>query len=256
MNPVLPFPRSLFLGFAALLVGCSSGSPNAPGPDSNGDSGTTATTPVDSGSTAPSSKDGSSSGGGDGGSPGGTVGAVCSASAPCGTGLTCAESGLLLGRCTADCSSNLDLCSTQFGASAVCMNASQCALVCEVPSQCPGEGECTPLSSGLSACITNPNGPPDAAPPPNGGCYNLGGAFGDIVANGGYRCDPDAADGGAVTAIDKCDDGVWVPSYNCSCQAAGGPSDCTDFTAAGGAQCEYAFQVCAQCLPGQGCQTQ
>ena len=263
MKLVFSFPRSLFftlspLSFAAILAGCSS-SPSAPGSDSTGDGGPNTTAgdgasaaTANDGSTATSSNDGSAA---EAGSPAGTIGDLCSASAPCGAGLTCAESGLLLGRCTADCTSDLNLCASQFGSNAVCMNASQCALVCEVASQCPGEGECTPLRSGKSACITNPNGPPDAAPPPNGGCYNLGGAFGDTVANGGYRCDPDA-EGGVGTAIDQCNDGIWVPSYNCSCQAANGPSECTDFTTAGVAQCEYAFQVCAQCVPGGGCQTQ
>ena len=138
---------------------------------------------------------------------GGTVGALCAANAPCGAGLTCAQSGTLLGRCTADCSANLDLCASQFGGNTLCLNAFQCALICVSRSECPGSGECVSLSGGESACITDPNGPPDAAPLPNGECTNLGGAFGDTVSNGGYRCTPTSGNGPLLN-IDKCDNGT------------------------------------------------
>jgi hypothetical protein len=205
--------------------------------------------PGDSGST---SADGGPS---TTGTSGGTVGALCSATTPCGTGLTCAASGSLLGRCTADCTTNLDLCATQFGSNSVCMNAAQCALTCTSASPCPGEGVCTPLSSGLYACITNPNGPPDAAPPPNGACYNLGGAFGDTVANGGYRCSFTNS-GSLQTGVDLCTNGVWSSAYTCACQVTGDNATCADFNAAGTAQCEYGLDSCAQCVPGTGCQTE
>ena len=199
-----------------------------------------------------SSSGGDAAGDGGAGSPG-TVGATCSPAAACATGLTCAQSGSLLGKCTADCSANLDLCATQFGSNTVCMNASQCALVCTISSQCPGSGQCVPLTSGVSACITNPNGGPDAGTLPNGACANVGGAFGDSVANGGYRCTPNA-NGMLGLGVDQCTNGVWMSAYTCSCQVMGTPSECFDITSAGSAQCSYAASACAQCVPGGGCQ--
>jgi hypothetical protein len=160
-----------------------------------------------------------------------------------------------MGRCTADCSSNADLCTTQFGPQTVCMGLSQCALLCEGASSCPGQGVCEPLTSGQSACITNPDGPPGATPLPDGACYNLGGAFGDTIPNGGYRCSVTPTTG-AVYGIDQCTNGSWSSAYTCSCSVNGDMATCTDFTASGSAQCEYAFQVCAQCEPGAGCTAQ
>jgi len=115
-----------------------------------------------------------------------------------------------------------------------------------------------PLTGGQSACIANPDGPPDAAPPPNGACTNLGGAFGDTVQNGGYRCTP-STNGGARTGIDQCKNGVWVPAaYTCTCQVtfagATDPSQCFDFKAPGAAECSYGVTSCAECDPGTGCQ--
>ena len=220
------------------LLACSSNSPGDGG-STSADGGFTA---ADGGTTTPATS-------------GGALGALCSATTACGTGLTCAESGSLLGRCTADCTNDLDLCATQFGSDAVCMNAAQCALTCTSASTCAGEGVCTPLSSGLSACITNPNGPPDAAAPPNGACYNLGGGFGDTVENGGYRCSfTNSQD--APTGVDLCTNGVWSSAYTCTCQVTGYTATCADFTAAGTAQCEYGFDSCAQCVPGSGCATE
>ncbi len=181
------------------------------------------------------------------------MGALCSSSSPCASGLTCAQSGSLLGRCTADCSANLDLCTQKFGSNTVCMNASQCALLCTSSSQCPGSGECVPLTGGVSACITNPNGGPDSGTLPNGECANVGGAFGDTVMNGGYRCTPNA-NGMVGTSVDQCNNGTWSTAYMCTCSVMGTPSECFDITSAGTAQCSYGVTVCAQCVPGSGCQ--
>jgi hypothetical protein len=230
------------------LIACSS--------NSSGDGGSTSDGGAASGDGGSTFTDGASAAA-DGGTTtsGGTLGALCSSTSRCGTGLTCAESGSLLGRCTADCSSNLDLCATQFGSDAVCMNEAQCALTCASAATCPGEGVCTPLSSGKSACITNPNGPPDAAPPPNGACYNLGGAFGDTVENGGYRCSfTNSQD--APTGVDLCTNGVWSSAYTCTCQVTGYDATCADFTTPGTAQCQYGVDSCAQCVPGTGCATE
>jgi hypothetical protein len=200
-----------------------------------------------------SSSGGASNDGGGASSPG-ALGALCSASAPCATGLSCATSGSLLGRCTADCTTDLSLCGKQFGANTVCMNAAQCALTCTTASQCPGSGECTPLSGGVSACITSPNGAPDAGPLPNGACANVGGAFGDSVANGGYRCTPSNS-GSLGTTIDQCVNGTWATAkFTCGCSVNGTPSECFDITSAGSAQCSYGASTCAQCVPGSGCQ--
>jgi hypothetical protein len=139
------------------------------------------------------------------------------------------------------------------------MNASQCALICSSDSDCPGSGQCVALTGGQSACATNPNGPPDAAPPPNGACINLGGAFGDTVQNGGYRCTPTTGQGPLLT-IDKCENGAWInAAVRCTCQVTSSisgqqnPSDCTDFSAPGTAQCAYALDYCEQCDPTAGC---
>ena len=196
-------------------------------------------------------------GSGDGGtmmgsSGGGSLGATCSTSSPCANGLTCAQSGNLLDRCTADCSSNSSLCS-QFGSS-VCMGLVQCALVCTSSAQCPDQGECVPLTNGQSACITNPDGPPGAAAPPNGACWNVGGGFGDTIPNGGYRCTPSTS-GMLGTSVDQCNNGKWTTgTYNCTCQSNGQASQCFDITSLGSAQCSYAVTACAQCVPGSGCQ--
>jgi hypothetical protein len=204
----------------------------------------------------------SSSTSGGGGSAAGAVGDLCSAAAPCGSGLTCADSGTLLGRCTADCSANLDLCATQFGSQTLCLNASQCAVICTDVSECPGAAgaECASLSSGMSACVTNQNGPPDAAPPADGACVNLGGAYGDTVMNGGYRCTP-SANGDLATGIDQCKNGSWVSAFTCTCQVTGSvsgvqdPSQCFDIDAPNTARCEYATDYCEQCDPTGGCQS-
>jgi hypothetical protein len=136
------------------------------------------------------------------------------------------------------------------------MNASQCALICTSPSGCPGSGECVSLSGGVSACVTSPDGPADAGPLPNGACANVGGAFGDSIPNGGYRCTPSTS-GSLGTTIDKCQNGQWVSAvYTCSCQAGGYASDCFDFKSAGAAQCSYGLSTCAQCDPSTGCATQ
>ncbi len=235
VKSVFPFLfHALVLPTASLLalVACSSTSPAS------------GTAPNDAG-TAPAAT--------------GTVGDTCAAGAPCRTGLTCAQSGDLKGRCTADCTADLGLCAKTFGASAVCMNASECARTCTSASDCPGAGQCVSLSSGKSACISNPNGAPDAAPPPNGACVNLGGAFGDTVANRGYRCTPSST-GGLRTGIDQCKNGVWVSAYTCTCQVTFGgasdPSQCFDITAADTAQCSYGLTSCAACDPATGCRTQ
>jgi hypothetical protein len=231
-------PRSLITVFVfAMLAGCSSNS-SVSGHQADG-------------------------GGGDqpngGGGTLGALGDLCSTSAPCASGLSCSTKGSLLGRCTADCSSDLGLCAAQFGANAVCLDASQCAITCTSVAQCPGSAgaSCVALTSGDSACITNPNGPPGAAPLPNGACENVGGAFGDSIQNGGYRCTPTSGQE-AMTGIDQCENGRWVTAYNCTCTVPNGtfenPSSCTDFNAPGAAVCEYAFQSCAECTLGEGCQ--
>ncbi len=234
---------------------CSSSSPGS-GADSV-DGGSTSGGSTSGGSSGGSSSGSGSSSSGSGG--GGTVGDLCSPTADCASGLTCATSGPLLGRCTADCTADLSLCSNKFGANTLCLNASQCARECASASQCPGQGECVLLSSGDSACVTNQNGPPDAAPPPNGGCTNLGGAFGDTVMNGGYRCTPTTGQG-PVLGIDQCKNGTWVSAFMCTCQVKSSisgqydPSDCSDIAAPGTARCGYALDYCEQCDPVGGCQ--
>jgi hypothetical protein len=242
------------LGPFLSLAGCSS--------DNSGGAATT-----DGGTSASNGSDSSAPGNGsvsDGGSskdsgPGsgngsstGSVGAVCTATSQCASGLTCDQSGFMTGRCTADCSANYNLCASQFGASTLCMNGSRCAQICTGGVQCPGDGVCVPLSSGQYGCEPNPNGPPDAAAPPNGACTNLGGAFGDTVANGAYRCSFDTS-AGPSTSMDKCENGTWVAAYTCSCLVQGAASDCIDFQAAGTAQCSYGAVSCAQCDPTTGC---
>ncbi len=141
------------------------------------------------------------------------------------------------------------------------MNAAQCAVVCGSDADCAGSGQCVLLTGGVSACATNPDGPPGASPPPNGGCYNLGGAFGDVVANGGYRCTPTTGQD-AVLTMDRCVDGTWMSMvYDCACQVTSSisgsldPSSCTDFEVPNAARCEYALDFCAQCDPSGGCQS-
>jgi hypothetical protein len=200
-------------------------------------------------------------GNGNGGGGSATLGQTCSSSVPCASGLTCATSGPLYGRCTADCGSNLDLCSTMFGSNAVCLDASQCAITCATASGCPDPqgANCDLLSSGESACVTNPSAPPGAPAPPDGACWNLGGPSGDTVPSGGYRCSISAT-GELGTGIDQCMNGTWVvDTYTCTCVVSNGsvmdPSQCSDIQAPGSAQCGYGVTSCAQCAQGSGCQT-
>ena len=142
------------------------------------------------------------------------------------------------------------------------MNASQCAVTCTNVSQCPGASgaACDQLTGGVSACVTNPNGSPDAGPLPGGACANVGGPFGDSVENGGYRCTP-TANGDIGTGINQCQNGTWIPAYSCTCMVTSSingqpyPSDCTDINAPGSASCSYALDSCEQCAPGTGCQS-
>jgi len=87
--------------------------------------------------------------------------------------------------------------------------------------------------------------------------WNLGGAFGDTVPNGGYRCSVSAT-GNLGTGIDQCMNGAWVVG-TCTCMVSFGsamdPSQCFDIAAQGSAQCGYGATNCAQCAQGSGCQT-
>lgn len=85
----------------------------------------------------------------------GQIGDLCSSGAvQCGPGMYCAEGGDLQGRCTADCSMNSAICQSMFGNDTLCYGLSLCARACTNVAQCGGAGECTLLTSGESACLS------------------------------------------------------------------------------------------------------
>ncbi len=210
-----------------------------------------------SASGAPSGSGGGPGAGSSAGSGSSQLGAACSVSAPCGGGLMCAESGSLYGRCTLDCSTDSSRCEMFGLGAAICLDETSCAPACTTAADCISNSVCTELTSGNSVCIPNPNGPPGASLP-NGACENLGGATGDTVVNGGYRCTL-TNNASLGTSIDLCQDGEWVHGGDCTCLATSSitgeqvATDCEDFQAPGTAECIDGVDTCLICSPGTGC---
>lgn len=76
---------------------------------------------------------------------GGQLGATCSSSSECGDGLMCrtsAPDGILMGQCTASCSSSAS-CRSRFGEHSFCIGAGLCVAECSRTEECPAFTECS-----------------------------------------------------------------------------------------------------------------